>query len=411
METVSKKPDKHKWVFTSRFRAGVYSWKASNLAIQRIREAVSEIKRVNRQDQFLAVEGAVLLIEKLTPAICGIDSSSGSLGTAVNNALDELTDVIVKAKVDMKKREIWLRRLWNAVQEDGYGYVESLADRWGELCIENEMTSLWADEFIGAVKLSFQYGGYYKGSPACLSCLLAAGRNEELLGLLKLAPYTWWHYRRFGVQALLQLGDKAAALCYAKESVGLNDSSMDMEEVCQDILISSGQWEEAYRQYGLPQLLYRPGLATFRQVVKKYLGKEKQEILKDAIENMTGEQGKWFATAKQLGLLDLAAELARHSPVEPKTLNRAAMDFLESNPQFALVVALASLNWISQGWGYEITATDVQTAHSTAMEAGRRLGKTTEVKTEIDRIIERDKSSQHLMTAVIERLARFPDRN
>lgn len=61
METVSKKTDRHKWIFTSRFRAGVYSWKASNLAIQRIREAVSEIKRGNRQDQPLAVEGAVFL--------------------------------------------------------------------------------------------------------------------------------------------------------------------------------------------------------------------------------------------------------------------------------------------------------------------------------------------------------------
>lgn len=152
----------------------------------------------------------------------------------MNNALGDLTAVIVKAEVDMKKREIWLRRLWNAIQEDGYGYIESLADRWGELCIEKEIASRWADEFIGAVKSSFQYGGCFKGSSACLSCLLAAGRTEELLGLLKLAPYTWWHYRRFGVQALLQLGDKAAALCYAKESVGLNDSSMEMEEVCQD---------------------------------------------------------------------------------------------------------------------------------------------------------------------------------
>jgi len=406
VESVSKKSDRHKWIFTSRFRAGVYSWKASNLAIQRIREAVSEIKRVNRQDRPLAAEGAVVFIEKLVPAICGIDSSSGSLGTAVNNALGDLTDVIVKAEVDMKKREIWLRRLWNAVQEDGYGYIESLADRWGELCVEKEAASRWADEFIGAVKSSLQYGGYYKGSPACLSCLLAAGRNEELLGLLKRAPYTWWHYRRFGVQALLQLGEKAAALSYATESVGLNDSSLEMEEVCQDILISSGRWEEAYRQYGLPQLLHRPGLATFRQVVKKYPGKEKQEILKDAIENMAGEQGKWFATAKQLGLLELAAELAQHSPVEPKTLNRAAMDFLDPNPQFALMVALASLNWISQGWGYDITVADVYDAHSAAMAAGRRLGKTIEAQAEIARIIERGKSTQNFMTAIIERVAR-----
>ena len=406
MDAVSKKTDKHKWTFASRFRAGTYSWKASNLAIQRIKEAVSEIKLVNRQNRPLAAEGAVLFIEKLVPSIAEIDSSSGTLGTAVRNALGELVGVIAEAEADRKTREVWLQRLWQAVQDDGYSYIESLAVYWGELCVEKETAAHWADEFIDTVKHSLQFGGYFAGSPACFSCLLAAGRNEELLELLKRAPYIWWHYRRFGVQALLQLGDKAAALSYAKESCGLNDSGSDMEEVCQDILISSGLWEEAYREYGLPQLITRPGLATFRKVAKKYPGKEKQEILRDAIENTISEQGKWFATAKQLGLLELAAELARHSPVEPKTLNRAAIDFLETNPEFALVVSLASLNWLSQGWGYDITAVDVHAAYSTAMEAARKLGRTMEAEETIIRIIEKNKSQQHFATATLDRLVR-----
>ena len=106
MDAVSKKTDKHKWTFASRFRAGTYSWKASNLAIQRIKEAVSEIKLVNRQNRPLAAEGAVLFIEKLVPSIAEIDSSSGTLGTAVRNALGELVGVIAEAEADRKTREV-----------------------------------------------------------------------------------------------------------------------------------------------------------------------------------------------------------------------------------------------------------------------------------------------------------------
>ncbi len=54
------------------------------------------------------------------------------------------------------------------------------------------------------------------------------------------------------------------------------------------------------------------------------------------IQSMPGEEGKWFATAKEAGLLDLAIELANRSPSEPRTLTRAARDFMDKNPAFAL---------------------------------------------------------------------------
>lgn len=401
MNSASKKTNKYKWAFISRFRAGAYGWKGSSLAIQRIKEAVSEIKLVNKQDRRMAAEGAILFIEKLVPAIGEIDSSSGALGTAVSNTLRELAGIISKAEVEAKSRGIWLERIWKAVQDDGYSYNESLADYWGQLCVEQEIASRWADELMNVTKHSLQFGGYFSGSPACLSCLLVAERYEELLKVLELASFTWWHYRRFGVQALLQLGNKAAAFRYAKESCGLNDNPSEMEEVCQDILISSGMWQEAYCQYGIPQLVDRPGLATFRKVLKKYPGKEKKEMLKDAIENTHGEQGKWFATAKQLGLLELAAELAQRSPVEPKTLNRAAMDFQDTNPDFALQAAMASLHWLSKGWGYDIMARDVHSAYSTAMEVGRNLGRTIEVEDAIACIVEQDQSPKELLKQVL----------
>ena len=105
------KPNKHKWVFPARFRTGAYSWKASRLACQRLREAVSEIKKVAKKDPVHAVEGAVRLMEKLWPALEHIDTSSGALGSAVYKALDALIPIIVKAPADDKTRGKWLARL------------------------------------------------------------------------------------------------------------------------------------------------------------------------------------------------------------------------------------------------------------------------------------------------------------
>ena len=46
-------------------------------------------------------------------------------------------------------------------------------------------------------------GGHFKGTAACLSALYAAGRHEDLLNLLDLSPYKFWHDRHWGVRALV----------------------------------------------------------------------------------------------------------------------------------------------------------------------------------------------------------------
>ena len=99
-----KKINPYKWIFTSRFRANAYGWKASKLACKRIKEAVSEIKKAARQDPVLGAEGFVSFMEKLWPALQHVDSSSGALGTAVFNAIDVLVDVVVNAPADEKTR-------------------------------------------------------------------------------------------------------------------------------------------------------------------------------------------------------------------------------------------------------------------------------------------------------------------
>src|SRR2546425_3672841 len=97
-------------------------------------------------------------------------------------------------------------------------------------------------------------------------------------------------------------------------------------------------------------------------------------ILGDLIASTPGEAGKWFATAKTLKQYDPALALARRSPVDPKTLVRAARDHLKRQPAFALDVALAALYWMARGGGYEVTGADVAAAGDHAAAAAAVLG-------------------------------------
>ncbi len=103
----------HKWQFTSRFRRHAFGWR-SGTPIARIKEALTEIKQFARKEPLLAAEGAITLLEKLSPALEQVDSSSGALGSAVNKAIDTLVPIIVKADVELKLRQRWLERLWQA---------------------------------------------------------------------------------------------------------------------------------------------------------------------------------------------------------------------------------------------------------------------------------------------------------
>ena len=398
----------HKWIFTARFRRNAYGWSGSRLACKRIKEAVSEIRKVVRKDPLLGAVGAIKLMEKLWPALQQIDSSSGALGTAVYNAMGILVDLIVEAPADEKTRSKWLDRLWKAFNDDGVGYLDLLGDRWGEVCGTPEVASKWADELLPIVQSTWKgtkqgASSYFRGTDACLSSLLAAGRHEELLDLIEMAPYLSWDYRKFGVEALVAMGKKGEALKYASASKGLNDSQTVIDGVCEGILLSSGLYEEAYRQYGLTANRGGTNLATFRNIVRKYPKMEKIRILEDLIESTPGEEGKWFATAKSLGLLPLALKLAHLSPCDPRTLNRAARDYLNKEPRFALGVAIASLRWLTEGWGYEITALDVHGAYDYAMKAAEMMGVEEKVRKDIHEMVNLNASADTFVKDVLRR--------
>jgi hypothetical protein len=394
----------HNWTFRSRFRANAFGWR-SDLPIKRIKEAVAEIKKATRKDKILGAEGAVLFLEKVSGALEHVDSSSGAIGTAVNRAIETLVPIVAQAPASDTLRDKWLERLWCAIEDDVMPYIELLPDHWGELCVTPERASRWADRFIEVVRLSWSPdmppGGYFKGTAACLSALYAAGRHEDLLNLLDLARYKFWHDRHWGVRALVAQGKNQAAIRYAEDTRGLNQPDGRISLACEEILLSEGLWREAYDRYALEANRQSTYLATFQALTSKYPQIGPKVILGDLVDRNPDDEGKWFVAAKSAGLLAEAAELARTSPCDPRALTRAARDFAASKPDFARSVGLAALQWLLRGYGYELTAQDAVDALRHTLEAARHNGTEADTVRMIQLLVDQHPTAERTIVALL----------
>lgn len=376
------------WAFRARFRREAFGWK-SQPAITRVREAVAEIKKVAKADPRIAADGAILFLERVSPALVHVDGSSGAIGSAVNRAIEELVPIIAGAPADVKTREAWLERLYEAHAADEIPYIERLADYWGELCVTKEIASRAADGLLGITRNALSpdpnMRGHYHGTTMCLTALFAAERYEEILELLEHEKF--WPYKRWAVKALAAMGRKAEAIRLAESSRGPWTSEVDVARLCEEILLSSGLVDEAFARYGADANRAGTYLATFRAVAKKYPTKSPEEVLERLVASTPGDEGKWFAAAKDAGLLDAAIALARRTPTDPRTLARAARDHVVTAPSFAIEAGLVALEWIAQGYGYELTSADVWAAFGPAREAADRLGVGAELRARVRTII------------------------
>jgi hypothetical protein len=379
------KAEAHKWEFKARFRRHAFGWK-SQPAIQRVKQAVAEIKKVGRTDPVLAADGAVAFIERISPALEHVDGSSGAIGTAVSNALAELVPIIAGAPADARTRDAWLERLWDAHEADRIPYIERLGDHWGELCASKDLASRWADRLVGITRMALSpdpnLRGHFHGTSACLSALFTAGRYPEIVELVA-ADRIIWAYKRWAVKALAAMGKKAEAIQYAESCRSPWASDGDIDALCEEILLSSGLGDEAYRRYGVRTHRGGTYLATFRAVAKKYPHKQPGEILADLVKSTPGDEGKWFAAAKEAGLYDEALALASRTPCDPKTLTRAARDLAGDQPAFATRAGLLALHWLVQGYGYEITGADVWAAYSSTLKAAEKNGTARDAREQI----------------------------
>jgi hypothetical protein len=402
----------HKWTFKSHFRANAYGWKGTALASKRLKEAISEIKKVAKSDPITAADGAVSLMERIWPALQGIDGSSGALGNAVDRTLETVIPFVIEARANKKVRSKWLERLYEAVQEDGVDYLTPAEDSWGAICGDADLAGEWVDRLLPLLKESWSredLGGWVKGASLCLSCLVATGRYDELQQLLSLRSFRFWSFDKFWARALIDQQQIDAAIEFAK-SCRKDQPSYDDEAIvafCEQTLLDAGRADEAYERYAMQSGRASTNLATFRQIAKKYLNRDPRKILRDLIETQP-PKGKWFAAAKDAGCTDVALECAADGWAEPATLIRAARDFTENDADFAAKVALCAIRNLLAGGGYEPTTLDMIQAHQHLINAAVSSGRSEWAAAEVDRLIDRGTSSdrQALLKVLVEERSR-----
>ena len=73
------------WQFKRKFRTNAYGWRASSLAISRLKEAAAEIRSVAKSDPVAAGDGVVSLMERIWPAFQGIDTRPAPLALRLSH--------------------------------------------------------------------------------------------------------------------------------------------------------------------------------------------------------------------------------------------------------------------------------------------------------------------------------------
>lgn len=367
---------KHTWAFRAHFRSKAYGWRGTALASKRLREAVTEIKKVAKKDPVTAGEGCVLLMERIWPALEFIDSSSGALGAAVGRTLVALIPVLIEAPCDEKTRAKWLERLFDAVCADGVEYLAPVEERWGEICGSPGLANDWADRILPEIRMV--WGGesplsHMHGDTLCLSCLLETGRYAELHEVLNLRHFPLWPHHIFWARALVRQGKIDEAIAYAESLIDGRQEQPGIVPFCEQVLIDAGREEEAYQKYGLKAVYASTYLNVYRKTAARYPGKEKKQLLIDLIE-ARGDLGKWFAAAKEARCFGIALACANTGDTEPKTLIRAARDFAQQEPAFAAAIALQAIRVLLRGGGYEPTTLDMKAAAEALFEAATACG-------------------------------------
>jgi tetratricopeptide (TPR) repeat protein len=397
------------WAFRARFRRAAFGWHGSRIAIERIQQALAEIRTVARQDPVVAAEGAVLFLEKLSPALNQVDSSTGALGGATYAAVRGLVPLIGSAPAITAVRKKWLERLFDAIQEDDPPYIESLGDHWGDLCASPELASAWADQLLPSQRSVLHDRGrgtyaFFCGTTLCYSALFKAGRHDELLDLLAMDPRPIWQYLVWGARVLVARGQVDEAIAYVRERAGSTTSQETVARFAEDALLNAGRRAEAFDRYALLANQANSNLSTFRALAKKYPELAPDKLLGYLVASTPDEPGKWFATAKTLKLFDRATVLAWASPCDPKTLTRAARDHLTKQPDFAMQAALAALHWMSLGNGYELSGLDAYEAHRLATEAARTIGQIDQAQAIVEQVL----SPERPMSAWMRRTLGIP---
>lgn len=97
------------------------------------------------------------------------------------------------------------------------------------------------------------------------------------------------------------------------------------------------------------------------------------------------------------------AIFANRTPCSPQTLTRAARDFGETRPLFAIEAGMAALGWLVEGFGYEITGLDVLDAYSFTMKAAENAGRGPETLQRIRNLVSDETFGDRFVSNILRR--------
>ena len=143
--------------------------------------------------------------------------------------------------------------------------------------------------------------------------------------------------------------------------------------------------------------------ARFRRNAFGWRSQPAVKWVKEAVSEIKADEGKWFAAAKEAKLFEEAIALANWAPCSPQTLTRAARDFAETNPAFAIEAGMAALRWLVEGYGYEITSADVLNAYSITMRAADCAGRVDETRARVRDLVAQETFGERFVTRVLGR--------
>lgn len=357
---------------------------------QQVKAALSELKQAARKEPKLAFLGCLGLLERLGQRGSEYDEVLGSIASW-------LPQVQKRAKPSPDELSEWLERLYVALNKNP-DRLATLALQWGRFCLNKGTARRWADRIRKELNGSWEPAHLVA---AYLRCLLPAERYAELLEALDALPVVTWEERLLGVAALAGGGDPDAAVSYAEHHG--DQSSIAVAQACEKVLIDAGRRDEAYARYALRAGEASTYVAWFRAVRKKYPGRNPEKILEDLVATTPEEPGKWFAAAKDAGLFREAIALVHRSPADVRTLLRAAHDYGESEPWFAMEAGLAALRWMLEAPHFEITNTDIWNAYNATRVAANAADLRDQAMQRLRELLGRESVRDRVVTRVLSR--------
>ncbi len=78
-------------------------------------------------------------------------------------------------------------------------------------------------------------------------------------------------------------------------------------------------------------------------------------------------------------------------------------DFADERPEFAVEAGLATLRWLVEGYGYEVTGADVWAAYANTMKAAQKAGRVGEVRDRIRTLVASETYGERFVIRILGR--------